>query len=134
MSKQCRRILPGMRPAVETAGHVPWENFKTVSDLVELFLYDLKHHDPAKNSSGASAGNRLILRNLQELRFRSAQAIIRVPVTPGNSGKGAHRTDRGIESERAKPAGSDDEHMKQLCAADVCTIIGLYRELHIQEE
>ena len=73
----------GLHTAVETAGHVPWENFETVLDLVDLFLYDLKHHDPEKHFAGVGAGNGLILENLQELSFRSARVVIRVPVIPG---------------------------------------------------
>ena len=73
----------GLHTAVETAGHVPWENFETVLELVDLFLYDLKHHDPEKHSSGVGAGNGLIISNLQKLRSLAAQVVIRVPVIPG---------------------------------------------------
>ena len=73
----------GLHTAVETAGHVPWENFEAVLHLVDLFLYDLKHHDPEKHASGVGAGNGLILGNLQKLRSRSAHVIVRVPVIPG---------------------------------------------------
>jgi pyruvate formate lyase activating enzyme len=73
----------GLNTAVETAGHVPWENIEGVLPHTDLFLYDIKHADPVRHRECIGTDNRLILDNLEKLAARSAKVIVRVPVIPG---------------------------------------------------
>lgn len=69
--------------AVETAGHVPWDNFEKVLPYTDLFLYDLKHMDPKTHRQWIGQNNQLILSNLERLRQRTRNIILRTPVIPG---------------------------------------------------
>lgn len=79
----CHRL--GINTAVETSGHVPWENIEAVLPVVDTLFYDLKHMDPAIHRRLCAAGNRLVLANLQKIDRlpRSPDMIIRMPIVPG---------------------------------------------------
>ncbi len=78
-----RARAAGLHTAVETAGHVPWENFARVLPHVDLFLFDVKHADPAKHREYTGADNKLILENLEKIVREGARVIVRTPVVPG---------------------------------------------------
>lgn len=86
------RRLAGITKAVDTAGNVPWENFREVIPCTDLFLYDVKCMDPALHRKGTGADNGLIQENLERL-CRTGKAIwIRIPVIPGwNDSEGEMR-------------------------------------------
>jgi len=78
----------GVHVAVDTAGHVPFEDIARIVDSVDLFLYDIKHMDPEKHREATGSDNRLILENLERLAGLDACIVIRVPVVPGfNAGE-----------------------------------------------
>jgi pyruvate formate lyase activating enzyme len=72
----------GIHRAIETCGHVPWENIETVLPFTDLFLYDLKHTDPEVHMRFTGKGNSLILENLGRLDERGARLVVRVPLIP----------------------------------------------------
>ncbi len=74
----------GIGTAVDTAGNVPFEYFREILPLTDLFLYDLKHTDSATHKAGTGVGNELILENLERLLDECpGKVIIRVPLVPG---------------------------------------------------
>jgi pyruvate formate lyase activating enzyme len=73
----------GYHTAVETCGHVPWEDLCRAAALTDLFLYDLKQLDPERHEGLTGVGNELILDNLAMLLEAGAEVIVRVPVVPG---------------------------------------------------
>jgi pyruvate formate lyase activating enzyme len=73
----------GYHTAVETSGQARWEDIAAAAELTDLFLYDLKHLDPARHARLTGAGNDLILENLERLLATGAQVTVRVPVIPG---------------------------------------------------
>jgi pyruvate formate lyase activating enzyme len=73
----------GFSTAVETAGHVPWENFERVLSHVDHFLFDIKHTDSQKHEQFTGAGTHLIQENLEKLVRAHSHVIARAPVIPG---------------------------------------------------
>lgn len=87
-AKALRRImsfrrLAGIDRAIDTAGNVPWDNFREVIPCTDLFLYDLKCIDPALHVKGTGADNGLIQENLERLCRAKKTVWIRIPVIPG---------------------------------------------------
>ncbi len=72
----------GLHTAVETCGNVPWKRFERILPVTDLFLFDLKHADPAKHRAGTGADNRRILRNLRALGAAGKTIIARIPLVP----------------------------------------------------
>lgn len=68
--------------AIETAGNVPWISFEEIYELVDLFMYDIKHMDPIKHKKGTGVENDLILENIEKLSAIHNNIVIRVPVIP----------------------------------------------------
>jgi pyruvate formate lyase activating enzyme len=75
----------GLHTAVETAGHVPWENLLEILPFTDLFLYDLKAMDSGLHRRMTGTDNTRILKNLHRLSAHGASIIVRIPVVPGVS-------------------------------------------------
>jgi pyruvate formate lyase activating enzyme len=73
----------GISTAVETAGNVPWENFRLVYPHTDYFLFDIKHTDTEKHKLFTGADTSLIQENLKRLSGVHSGVIARVPVIPG---------------------------------------------------
>lgn len=76
--KKCKQN--GIHTAVDTAGHIPFENFEKILPYTDLFLYDLKIFDSDKHKKYVGVGNELILENLKKLLQSGAKIWIRIPV------------------------------------------------------
>ncbi len=81
----CKKL--GIHTAVDTAGNVPWQNFKQVIPQTDLFLYDLKCIDPGKHRLLTGSSNKLILDNLNLLVNEEKEIWIRIPLIPGINDK-----------------------------------------------
>lgn len=79
--KACKNLA--LHTAVETAGHVSWSGFEGIIPFTDLFLFDVKHTDPAKLKEFTKGDAPRILRNLEKLVMRAKQIIARTPVIPG---------------------------------------------------
>lgn len=73
----------GIHTAVDTAGHVPFENFEKILPYTDLFLYDIKIYDSDKHSQYVGIGNEVILENLKKLFKMGAKIWIRIPIIVG---------------------------------------------------
>jgi pyruvate formate lyase activating enzyme len=69
--------------AIETCGHVPFAQLRTLIPVTQLFLYDVKHMDSDVHRRWTGLGNELILDNLRGLVAAGASVIVRTPVVPG---------------------------------------------------
>jgi len=83
--RECSTLLrkKGIHIAVETSGAVKNDVIKKIAPHVDLFLYDLKHIDPAEHKKYCGMGNENILENLQTLVDFGKEIIIRMVVIPG---------------------------------------------------
>jgi len=77
-------VMQGINTAIETSGHVPWENIAKVLPWVDTLFYDLKHMDSKIHKQITGVGNGLILENLTKIdeSSRSLPVIVRMPVIP----------------------------------------------------
>lgn len=76
--------MQGIDTAVETCGHVIWENVKTVLPFVDTLFYDIKQMDNGTHKAITGVGNRLILENLKKIDESSnpLSLIVRMPTIP----------------------------------------------------
>ena len=58
--------------ALDTCGFAPWEEYREILELVDLFLYDFKASDPVRHRELTGVENRLILENLRRLNEAGA--------------------------------------------------------------
>jgi pyruvate formate lyase activating enzyme len=77
----CRSL--GIHTALETNGCAPWQAYQNLLEVVDLFLFDIKHMDSARHLELTGASNSLIQRNLRGLAEQGARVIVRVPCIPG---------------------------------------------------
>ena len=68
--------------ALETCGHIPWENLEKLIKYLDLVLYDLKHIDPSEHKRATGVSNLLIIENLKRISALR-KVIVRVPLIPG---------------------------------------------------
>ena len=73
----------GIRTAVETCLHVPYEAIARHVGLIDMFLADVKHVDPELFRNATGGNLQLILTNLRRLDEAGAPISIRIPVIPG---------------------------------------------------
>lgn len=59
--RQCRQ--QGIATAIETCGHVRWEQLGNVLEYVDLVLFNIKHIDPDRHGEPTQVSNELILEN-----------------------------------------------------------------------
>jgi pyruvate formate lyase activating enzyme len=73
----------GLHTALETCGHVPWEDLAAVLESTDLVLYDVKSLDPQAHLSGTGSDNQLILDNARRIAASGKPMVIRLPLIPG---------------------------------------------------
>ncbi|MGE5628779.1 MAG: trans-4-hydroxy-L-proline dehydratase activase [Solirubrobacterales bacterium] len=81
LAKRCKE--QGVSVAVDTCGHVPFDNYEKIIDYVDVFLYDIKLMDSELHEKYMGTGNELILENLIKLSERGANINLRIPVIGG---------------------------------------------------
>lgn len=73
----------GIHTALDTCGHVPYEQIERVRPLVNLFLYDIKVMDSERHMRYTGVPNHRILENLTALSRSNSRVIARIPIIPG---------------------------------------------------
>jgi pyruvate formate lyase activating enzyme len=73
----------GYNTAVDTSGYSMAENYKSIIQFTDLFLFDIKHLDSMKHIKYTGVSNELILSNLQLILASGKDIMIRIPLMPG---------------------------------------------------
>jgi pyruvate formate lyase activating enzyme len=74
----------GIHSAIETCGACDWPTLRSVAELADLVLFDLKLIDDAEHRRWTGASNAAILANARQLRAMFGPSIVvRVPLVPG---------------------------------------------------
>lgn len=73
----------GLHCCCDTCGHADFAHLQKIAEVVDLFLYDLKHIDPARHEEITGVDNRLILENLRKLHDDGQAIRLRIPLIPG---------------------------------------------------
>jgi len=79
--KKCK--INGIHTAIETSGYAAWKIFKRISEVTDLFLYDIKLFDNKKHKKWTGVENKRILENLKNLVDCEKDITIRIPLIPG---------------------------------------------------
>jgi pyruvate formate lyase activating enzyme len=78
--EECKHV--DIHTTVDTSGFTKSETLTAISELVDLFLFDLKLMDDEKHQKYCGVSNELILNNLRMLSERGSKVIIRFPLIP----------------------------------------------------
>lgn len=73
----------GIHVAMDTAGHVPWDNLLHILPYLDLILYDIKFADSDLHTCWTGVDNDLILSNLRRISAFSVPLWIRLLILPG---------------------------------------------------
>lgn len=73
----------GINTCVETCGFVSQEAFREILPDTDLFLFDLKHADPAAHLQYTGQSNKIILKNAAYLIRAGANILFRQPLVAG---------------------------------------------------
>jgi pyruvate formate lyase activating enzyme len=68
--------------SVETTLHLPWETIEDYTELIDIFLADLKHTDAEKFKRFTGGNAALVMNNFMKLDQKGKSFIVRVPVVP----------------------------------------------------
>jgi pyruvate formate lyase activating enzyme len=82
--------------AVDTSGLASAETVSRVARHTDLFLFDIKHMDPAAHRRLTGVDNALILSNLRLLTQCGAQVALRLPLIPGMNDDEANIRSTGL--------------------------------------
>lgn len=80
---ECLGALKGIHTCIETSGYAPPEIFKKAVDLLDYIMMDLKVIDEDRHIHYTGRSNRMIIKNLEYLKFSGKPFRIRIPVIPG---------------------------------------------------
>jgi len=72
----------GMHTAVETTALASWPRLVALAPLLDLWLVDLKHTDPARHRTLTGVPNRRILANIRRMVDAGWPLILRIPWVP----------------------------------------------------
>lgn len=75
----------GVHTALETCGAAGWSAYEGLLPYVDLFLFDLKHMDPARHREYTGVSNERILESFVRLVGAGAEVIARLPLIPGHN-------------------------------------------------
>jgi pyruvate formate lyase activating enzyme len=88
--RRYKREEKGRHTAVETCGFVEWPVIAYLAPEVDLFLYDVKHLDPAEHLRLTGQSNELILDNARRLAASGHGLVIRLPLIEGCNDRRDH--------------------------------------------
>lgn len=75
----------GIHTAIETCGHVKWENLEKIMPFLDLVYIDIKHISSERHRELTGKGNELIMTNIEKMEkyFANTPLIVRIPVITG---------------------------------------------------
>jgi pyruvate formate lyase activating enzyme len=79
--KHCNQM--NLSTAIETCGHVKWDEVKEVFTHLNQVFMDLKCMDSAKHKALTGVGNELILENAKKIVDTAPNVTFRLPLIPG---------------------------------------------------
>lgn len=79
--RECKKMM--INTAVETQGTTSLANYEKLAQVVDLFLYDIKHIDTHQHKNLFGIGNENVRRNLERLVDLGANVVVRMPLVRG---------------------------------------------------
>jgi len=79
--QECK--LRGIHTAVESCGHIRWENMEQIIQFADLLKIDIKNMDEAAHKAITGVSNQLILKNIERAAAtQQCEIVINVPLVP----------------------------------------------------
>lgn len=72
----------GLHVCMETCGYAPEEQYRKISGLVDIFLFDYKETDPLRHKEYTGVSNEHIRSNLRVLDELGCRIVLRCPIIP----------------------------------------------------
>lgn len=79
--RECKKMM--INTAVETQGTTSLANYEKLAEVVDLFLFDIKHIDTHQHKNLFGIGNENVRRNLESLIELGANVVVRMPLVRG---------------------------------------------------
>lgn len=79
--RECKKMM--INTAVETQGTTSLANYEKLAEVVDLFLFDVKHIDSVEHKNLFGIGNENVRRNLERLMELGANVVMRMPLVRG---------------------------------------------------
>ena len=79
--RECKKMM--INTAVETQGTTSLANYEKLAEVVDLFLFDVKHIDTVEHKNLFGIGNENVRRNLERLMELGANVVMRMPLVRG---------------------------------------------------
>lgn len=79
--RECKKMM--INTAVETQGTTNVANYEKLAEVVDQFLFDIKHIDTHQHKALFGIGNENVRRNLERLMDLGANVVIRMPLVRG---------------------------------------------------
>lgn len=79
--RECKKMM--INTAIETQGTTSLANYEKLAEVVDLFLFDVKHIDTVEHKSLFGIGNENVRRNLERLMELGANVVMRMPLVRG---------------------------------------------------
>lgn len=80
LAKACKKEK--INTALDTCGYAPSKDFIKISNLIDLFLYDIKIIDDELHKEYTGVSNQIILKNLKFLDENNSNIELRIPLIP----------------------------------------------------
>jgi len=80
----------GIHTCLDTTGVAPVARYRELTDLVDLYLYDLKETDPERHKMTVGAPLDIVLENMKEIDRLGSSMILRCPIIPGLNARPDH--------------------------------------------
>lgn len=88
VAKTCKE--KGIHTALDTSGFVDWKVIDRMREVIDLFLYDVKHLDNDLHIELTGVSNEKILENLERLVYLNEDVKVRIPIIPGLNNEEDH--------------------------------------------
>ncbi|MBS0924874.1 choline TMA-lyase-activating enzyme [Providencia sp. JGM181] len=79
--RECKKMM--INTAIETQGTTSLANYEKLAEVVDLFLFDVKHIDTVEHKNLFGIGNENVRRNLERLMELGANVVMRIPLVRG---------------------------------------------------
>ncbi len=79
--RECKKMM--INTAIETQGTTSLANYERLAEVVDLFLFDVKHIDTVEHKNLFGIGNENVRRNLERLMELGANVVMRMPLVRG---------------------------------------------------
>jgi pyruvate formate lyase activating enzyme len=79
-----------LHTCLDTSGFAPYERYRELLGLVDIFLYDIKETDPENHLKFTGVPLDLISENLKKIDKAGGKTVLRCPLIPGLNARDEH--------------------------------------------